>query len=417
MDWRDRLLPASFRGVPFWVLSDSYAGGRRVAVHEYPLRDVPYAEDLGRRARGYRLDAVVVGPHYDLQLKALVWALEGYGPGLLTHPHHGLLSVAVTGFRVEHSTQEGGMARVEMDLVESGENVFPLGLLDTLSGALGAVSGLLAAVQRGVALAYRILGVVSLVRDAGRGLLSHLLTSLTPLVGLVLMGTTDRAEEGQAIASAERDLDRLSGSGALMGETLVTRISALRTRSTAPWAAYQALRRLDTWGDDLPAVPLTTPARIDEAANQALIIAAVRDAALANACAAALSAIAEAGDASALANLAAGVPATAGEIRALRTTLLAAIDARQASADDSLYQAWAGLRAAIAKDLAERALKAPLVRQVTVGDTTPALVLAYRLYQDAGREPEIVRRNAVRHPGFLPGGQPLDVLVEQADAA
>jgi len=40
----------------------------------------------------------------------------------------------------------------------------------------------------------------------------------------------------------------------------------------------------------------------------------------------------------------------------------------------------------------------------------PAIVLAYRLYGDAERADEIVARNRVRHPGFVPGGQPLEVL-------
>ena len=50
MPWRDRLLDASFRGAAFRVESHSAeAAGRRAAVHQYPGRDTPYAEDLGRR--------------------------------------------------------------------------------------------------------------------------------------------------------------------------------------------------------------------------------------------------------------------------------------------------------------------------------------------------------------------------------
>ena len=63
MSWRDRLLPASFRGARFFVATDTRQGGRRLAVHEYPLRDIPYAEDLGRKARTYAIEAVLVGPN------------------------------------------------------------------------------------------------------------------------------------------------------------------------------------------------------------------------------------------------------------------------------------------------------------------------------------------------------------------
>jgi prophage DNA circulation protein len=41
--------------------------------------------------------------------------------------------------------------------------------------------------------------------------------------------------------------------------------------------------------------------------------------------------------------------------------------------------------------------------------TLPALVVAHRVYGDATRADEIVSRNRVRHPGFVPGGIALEV--------
>ena len=45
------LRPASFRGVSFQVDVASLSAGRRVQVHEYPQRDQPWVEDLGRATR------------------------------------------------------------------------------------------------------------------------------------------------------------------------------------------------------------------------------------------------------------------------------------------------------------------------------------------------------------------------------
>ncbi|MCV1299487.1 DNA circularization N-terminal domain-containing protein, partial [Escherichia coli] len=39
--WREKLLEASFRGVPFKVEEESAGTGRRVETHEYPNRDKP----------------------------------------------------------------------------------------------------------------------------------------------------------------------------------------------------------------------------------------------------------------------------------------------------------------------------------------------------------------------------------------
>ncbi|MNN99925.1 hypothetical protein D3C81_2196910 [compost metagenome] len=50
-EWRDRKQGASFRGVPFLVDTDSVPVGRRTQLHEFPQRDQPFVEDLGRRTR------------------------------------------------------------------------------------------------------------------------------------------------------------------------------------------------------------------------------------------------------------------------------------------------------------------------------------------------------------------------------
>ena len=49
--WRQYLKPAMFRNARFHVETGVRESGRRVVNHEFPKRDVPYAEDMGRRAR------------------------------------------------------------------------------------------------------------------------------------------------------------------------------------------------------------------------------------------------------------------------------------------------------------------------------------------------------------------------------
>ncbi len=40
--WRDSLLPASFRGVGFFISSTAVPIGRKGQLHEFPQRDEPY---------------------------------------------------------------------------------------------------------------------------------------------------------------------------------------------------------------------------------------------------------------------------------------------------------------------------------------------------------------------------------------
>ncbi|MBI4800433.1 MAG: DNA circularization N-terminal domain-containing protein [Desulfarculus sp.] len=79
MTWRTRMQPASFRGAGFLVEGHDGEVGRRLAVHEYPERDLPYAEDLGRKARVFKITGLVIGPDYMAQRDALLARLQQQG--------------------------------------------------------------------------------------------------------------------------------------------------------------------------------------------------------------------------------------------------------------------------------------------------------------------------------------------------
>lgn len=124
--WRDNLRPASFRGVPFFVEDSRTVIGRRVVLHEYPLRDKPYAEDLGKKAQVMRFTAFVVGADYMEKRDALIEALELEGAGELIHPYYGSKTVTATeDIEITESHEFGGMARFSLAFVEAGEQIFP----------------------------------------------------------------------------------------------------------------------------------------------------------------------------------------------------------------------------------------------------------------------------------------------------
>ena len=136
MSWRDRLLPATFRGAPFRVESHAAeASGRRAVVHEYPGRDLPRAEDLGRRAGEYTVEAYVLGRDYDRARDRLIRACAAAGAGDLDHPWLGRLRVICTGCRVSERSGEGGVARLSLTFVSAGEARWPA----AGSNALGAL--------------------------------------------------------------------------------------------------------------------------------------------------------------------------------------------------------------------------------------------------------------------------------------
>ena len=120
MSWRDQYQQGSFRGASFRTEYHERSGGRRVVSHEFPGRDDPVTEDLGRSQRTFSIDCWVAGADYRADRDALIDALEAFGPGLLVHPFHGSMNVNVLAYRQTEDTEEGGMCRFSIELVESG---------------------------------------------------------------------------------------------------------------------------------------------------------------------------------------------------------------------------------------------------------------------------------------------------------
>lgn len=141
--WRDRLQDASFRGVSFKVEEESAGTGRRVETHEYPNRDKPYTEDLGKITFRPSITAYVVGDDCFDQRDRLIEALNKPGPGTLVHPTYGELKVCVDGeVRVSTSKSEGRIVRFDLKFVEAGELSYPTSGAATAQTLMSSCSAL-----------------------------------------------------------------------------------------------------------------------------------------------------------------------------------------------------------------------------------------------------------------------------------
>ena len=125
--WRASLRPASFRGAIFHVEQGGVASGRRVAIHEFPKRNVPYSEDMGRRARRFSIQGYVIvspsTPNYIPARDDLLTALEMDGPGPLVHPTLGEFDVMVEQYGYIESRLKGGFGSFDMVFIERGRPI------------------------------------------------------------------------------------------------------------------------------------------------------------------------------------------------------------------------------------------------------------------------------------------------------
>lgn len=131
--WSEHLLQASFRGVPFGVLSGESVFGRRQAIHEYPYREQSWLEDLGRSTRRITIKGFLVqdslvytAPDVMTQRNNLIAACEQGEIGTLVHPTLGELMVSVTesGLRINEGVDSGRVFEFELTVIESGLRVF-----------------------------------------------------------------------------------------------------------------------------------------------------------------------------------------------------------------------------------------------------------------------------------------------------
>jgi hypothetical protein len=129
--WRDKWKQAMYRGAEFFVETDTRSSGRRVAIHEYPKRNVPYSEDMGRKAvkitvQGY----LITGPGEDTYLikkDLLIEQLEKDGPGMLRLPlpyQAQDVEVMVVGYTVTETRERGGYCTIDMEFVEYGDPTY-----------------------------------------------------------------------------------------------------------------------------------------------------------------------------------------------------------------------------------------------------------------------------------------------------
>jgi len=121
--WRKRMRPASFAGARFHVEQQSRASGMRTVVHEYPKRNEPFAEIMGKHAVRYQVTGYCIGPEYHLEKEQLIGVLERPEAGALVDPYMPTqtLTCVCERYSVTETRERGGYCTFEMSFVEVGK--------------------------------------------------------------------------------------------------------------------------------------------------------------------------------------------------------------------------------------------------------------------------------------------------------
>lgn len=413
MDWRAKLRKASFRGVEFYVDSTSSPVGRKVQLHEYPKRDIPFAEDMGKVSRTYRFRAFVIGNDCFDQRDKLLKALETEGAGTLVHPWLGTLTVKPGQCTVSHERLEGGMVRFDL-VFFPGEEI----------SAPGATAN-----------------TAQLIRSSGLGFIDSARQRFTDAIGDINFAGVNVRQLGNALAETyEAVADEVSGFSDLVGDVAsfvniaVTAPSALPgmildviadefgftgavdsvfksfTSSVSSINSItRSLKRTDAGGGVSDAGGDDTK-KLTQAVNglvqDSLILKAGGEAAVAE-----LGTKPQPPAKTPSLDQQAVTPITRPEVPVADDV----IDARE-DLNDEMWKVSENspedhfivlndFRQTVYKHLSEVAQSGVNLIDKDLNEITPALAIAWTQWQDGTRDAEVVQRNKIIHPGFVHAGK------------
>ena len=381
MSWRDRLKRAKWRELEFLTDSHEAKEGQRLVVHELPGRDDPVVEDLGAKARSWRVSAYFIGPDYDQERNKFLSLLRTPGAEWLEHPWLGRVWVRAQDWSTSESNAEGGWCKVGVDFAPGGEGV-PQPEPDVVDVAKTRVDGYVVTgaefVPEGVGsagafaeLMARVQGAMDSVRTAlARArmpltMLSQVLTAVDSAKALLAEGLALPGEYGRALRSINGTLGLVSAD--LDDDARVRAVAAMCRQGQPAPVVVSGLGAADS-----PALRRNLAA--EQAARQHWAVATAMQLALAD-------------------------YTTAAARDAALATALRAVDALLPSAaGDEVFQAAVGARLALQQALSLQQL-APTQTRLVVAPL-PSTALAYRMGVDEGL---LLARNAVRHPLFVRG--------------
>lgn len=418
------LRTASWRNVPFGVEEEEGTAGRKNVVHNYPDRDLPWVEDMGKQGPVLRLTGFLVEGGGDYggtgsvlsQRERMLKAVETAGDGELVHPTMGhFLDMALLDFHHEAVKDQGGVIRLRFTFMRSGNQIFPSVKTGAAAGTIGAVTALRTSAATSFASQMGAVGMgqVQTVTAAADSWSATVRSSVASATSLLRLTANMKGDIGRYVGESlgvdlkvAESVSELIGAGSAARQATEAALASLKTASgllniagisSAVFAVSasvlnanpdprQAVASL-TAAADAPAKAQPTP---DGTATHAAMTGIFR--------AASVAALAE--------STAIYQPVSYDDAAALRATVTSLIDAEMLVAGDAglddLYSALQAVKTSVTQDLTQRMATKVKMMDVTMPLPMPSLVLAQRLYQDASREGELVLDAGPIHPAFMP---------------
>lgn len=424
-DFARKLRQASFRGIAFYISEATDDTERRHTVHEYPQKDTPYIEDLGKGAQSFTLQVFLIGEACVQQAKALRKAVLSGKTGTLVHPFEGSIRVFGTKANFNYQTSVLRYVSGSISFVEAGELDNPAGLKDFFSWA-GDLSK--AIEDLGIdEFVDKILGnpIYGLVDSVLSGDVVGILDSLGGSQFVSAFGMAESIGQLKDRAVYLLHNSPIDYASELTEYVGLSRFSNSSTNWSSVPSMVQEVNRSEAfnlgtnrmieqeYGDSLLAGEATSQINQNRAALETL----TRQALLAQAInASTLIGTKQDNPTSDLESFFSLSPSmndltdetitgsSYDDVIASRDMLLGLIDDELENplTSDKMYGLLSEAHSAVFGAMTERAEGLSRLIEVKMPQVMPSVVLAYDFHDDATREAEIVTRNHVQNAGFCP---------------
>ena len=306
-----KLLPASFRGVSFYVRGSSITGGRKAFERPIVNSSEQVVDDVGQLQRTYNVQGYVtaiyegktsnesgISIEYDVQRTSLLAALEAREPAALVHPIEGKIeNLVAKSWSLDESINDSGIGRLSVTFVKETTRPVPVAVEGNKESVVSNVEDLKKSFLENLAEKFNVdlsfvqsyedaLGKVTEAYDEVQAIADSAESFVDDAIGLA---TAPLAEFSLVISDLTATAASVIMAPAKLADGIRNAFSAVNNIFPTAASQFRALQTAFDFGDLDVDFDFTTPSGKQKKQNFDLINTAVKGIAMADAYGAAVN--------------------------------------------------------------------------------------------------------------------------------
>lgn len=397
--WAKRMLPGSFRGIPFKIKSHRLSGGRNAVSHEPVDRDSTSSEDTGIKTKNFSITCHVLGDNYFFLRDAIIDAMDDRSVGVLVHPYLGIKEVRPQSYEVSEDNEEGRIAYFTLTFIEAGNPSFPISKIDAATKFLTQVVSTVAVVQNAFQTVFKVAELPGFALEGAVSLVNQFVSDIKTSIKNVRLLPDKQALILKILDDVDQNATSLVQNPASLAAEIDNVLSNLSdvvpdiNDSTTIDSISGRDEKIDIFNEsinyssDYETIPETTPTRIAERQNAKAFEDLVRSIGICR-----LSEVIVQKDFK-----------STEEAILIRDSVSETIDNQILTATDDVFQSLVDLNSQFVLAVPNPNDNLDEIKTIQVFVETPSIVLSYQLFNSIDNEEDIIKRNSISHPGFIIG--------------